>query len=170
MVDDSRLCTACRRAQPVKKLLATPGLRLYITTYPGRRFDKELDHQAVDEFTPQDFQAVRYLGVSVSYRIREWLAAEGREAGHGKRPRLIPIYDQDRIGSKLEVSQSDLWETMWCALRDRGVRQLLQDIQADVTEAADLSLLRVLNIVVRMSAPHGQLGRTGTRALNTPSP
>jgi hypothetical protein len=28
---------------------ATPGLRLYITTYPGRRFDKELDHQAVDE-------------------------------------------------------------------------------------------------------------------------
>lgn len=198
----------------IKKLLATeravPDLRLYITTYPGRRFDREIDHQVADDFTLQDLRAVRHLGVSVSFTTQEWLVGEGREevrlllqsipsnldiwevpredinamlgpgspawrlwkilsekqqesksawkggtAGkllHGKRPRLIPIYDQSKIGRKLGVSRSGIWEAMWCALRDPEVRQSLRVIQADVDEAAHLSLLRVLNIVVWMSA------------------
>lgn len=207
----SRHADALRR---IKKLLATEravsDLRLYATTYPGRRFDKEIDHQAADGFTLQDLQAARCLGISVPSTAREWLVKEGREeirlllrsipsdldiwevpreelhatlgpgspawrlwkilsekqqasrtawkggvAGkllHGKRPRLIPIYDQDRVGRKLGVSQSDIWEAMWCALRDPEVRRSLQDIQAGVDQAAHLSLLRVLNIVIWMSA------------------
>ena len=70
---------------------------------------------------------------------------------HGKRPRLIPIYDRAGIGKALDVSHRDIWEAMWCALRDPGIRKSLQDVQADVTEAASLSLLRVLDIVLWMS-------------------
>lgn len=209
--DCSRHADALTR---IKKLLATeravPDLRLYITTYPGRRFEKEIDHQAADDFTPRDLRAVRRMGAPVSFTTQEWLAGEGREevrlllrsipsdldiweiprenigatlgpgspawrlwkiisekqqesksdwkggaAGkllHGKRPRLIPIYDQDKIGRKLGISQSDIWEAMWCALRDPEVRQSLQYVQADVAEATHLSLLRILNIVVWMSA------------------
>jgi Family of unknown function (DUF6308) len=70
---------------------------------------------------------------------------------HGKRPRLIPIYDRGGIGEALDVSHRDIWEAMWCVLRDPGIRSSLQDAQADVTEAANLSLLRVLDIVLWMS-------------------
>ena len=40
---------------------------------------------------------------------------------------------------------------MWCALRDPEIRQSLFELQADVDDAADLSLLRVLDIVLWMS-------------------
>lgn len=70
---------------------------------------------------------------------------------HGKRPRLIPIYDRGGIGKALDVSHRDIWEAMWCVLRDPGIRRSLQDLQGDVTEAATLSLLRVLDIVLWMS-------------------
>ena len=70
---------------------------------------------------------------------------------HGKRPRLIPIYDQGGIGEALDVSHRDIWEAMWCVFRDPGIRRSLQDLQGDVMEAASLSLLRVLDIVLWMS-------------------
>ncbi len=70
---------------------------------------------------------------------------------HGKRPRLIPIYDRGGIGKALDVSHRDIWEAMWCALRDPEIRQSLLELEADVNDAADLSLLRVLDIVVWMS-------------------
>lgn len=78
--DCSRHADALSR---IKKLLATeravPDLRLYITTYPGRRFDREIGHQVADDFTLQDLRAVRHLGVSVSFTTQEWLVGEGRE-------------------------------------------------------------------------------------------
>jgi len=70
---------------------------------------------------------------------------------HGKRPRLIPIYDRGGIGEALDVSHRDIWEAMWCVLRDRRIRQSLLDLQTNVNEAAGLSLLRVLDIVLWMS-------------------
>lgn len=70
---------------------------------------------------------------------------------HGKRPRLIPIYDRGGIGEALDVSHRDIWEAMWCALRDGGIRQYLLDLQTGVSEAAGLSVLRVLDIVLWMS-------------------
>lgn len=70
---------------------------------------------------------------------------------HGKRPRLIPIYDRSGIGEALDVSHRDIWEATWCALRDREVRQSLVKLQADVDDAVGLSLLRVLDIVLWMS-------------------
>ena len=70
---------------------------------------------------------------------------------HGKRPRLIPIYDRSGVGAALDVSHRDIWEAMWCALRDLEIRQSLLELQADVNDAADLSLLRVLDIVIWMS-------------------
>lgn len=51
----------------------------------------------------------------------------------------------------LGVSHRDIWEAMWCVLRDRWVRQSLLDLQTSVKEAAGLSLLRVLDIVLWMS-------------------
>jgi hypothetical protein len=70
---------------------------------------------------------------------------------HDKRPRLIPIYDRGGIGEALDVSHRDIWEAMWCALRDPGIREPLVELQANVDDAADLSLLRVLDIVLWMS-------------------
>jgi len=70
---------------------------------------------------------------------------------HGKRPRLIPIYDRGGIGEALDVSHRDIWKAMWCVLRDRRIRQSLLDLQTNVNEAAGLSLLRVLDIVLWMS-------------------
>jgi hypothetical protein len=70
---------------------------------------------------------------------------------HGKRPRLIPIYDRGGIGEALDVRHKDIWEAMWCALRDLRIRQSLLDLQVAVKEAASLSLLRVLDIVLWMS-------------------
>jgi len=70
---------------------------------------------------------------------------------HGKRPRLIPIYDRGGIGEALDVSHRDIWEAMWCVLRDRRIRQSLLDLQTNVNEAAGPSLLRVLDIVLWMS-------------------
>ena len=71
---------------------------------------------------------------------------------HGKRPRLIPIFDRERIGTLLGVTQADIWEAMWCAMRTTQIRSRVQDIQEEVSEAKDLSLLRVLDVVVWMSS------------------
>lgn len=206
----SRYDDALRR---INELLATDqaadNLRRYLNTFSGARFDRLVNHQAVDEFTVADFKAVHELRVSVLHTAQEWFRGEGRSdvqrllrripadldiwevpadrfdrelgpdspawqlweliahqqdgagfAGkyvtaskllHGKRPRLIPIYDRGGIGEALDVSHRDIWEAMWCALRDAGIRQTLQDLRAGVHEAAELSLLRVLDIVLWMS-------------------
>jgi hypothetical protein len=206
----SRYDDALRR---INELLATEipadNLHRYFSSFGGARFDKLVDHQAVDEFTVADFKAVHELNVSVLRTAQEWLRGEGRphvqqllrripadldiwevpadrfdgELGpgspawhlweliahrqdgagfagkyvtaskllHGKRPRLIPIYDRGGIGEALDVSHRDIWEAMWCALRDGGIRLSLQDLRAGVNEAAELSLLRVLDIVLWMS-------------------
>lgn len=70
---------------------------------------------------------------------------------HGKRPRLIPIYDRSGVGEALDVSHRDIWEIMWCALRDPEIHQSLLELQGDVNDAANLSMLRVLDIVLWMS-------------------
>lgn len=81
-------------------------------------------------------------------------AGRGVTAGkllHAKRPLLIPIFDRARISRALGIDHRHFWEAIWCALQDPEVRTRLRDIQATVDEAADLSLLRVLDIVVWMS-------------------
>jgi Family of unknown function (DUF6308) len=55
------------------------------------------------------------------------------------------------IGKALDVSHRDIWEAMWCALRDPEIRQPLLDLQTDVNDATSLSPLRVLDIVLWMS-------------------
>jgi hypothetical protein len=67
------------------------------------------------------------------------------------RPILIPIYDQKRIGSIPGVTQRNVWEVMWCARRDDEIRQRLEVLKKKVTEATELSLLRILDIVIWMS-------------------
>lgn len=71
---------------------------------------------------------------------------------HAKRPRLIPILDRGRVARVLNPPHSKFWELMWYALRDSGIRRKLQDLQSSVSESAGLSLLRVLDIIVWMSA------------------
>jgi hypothetical protein len=65
--------------------------------------------------------------------------------------RLIPIFDRARISKALGVDHRHSWEAVWCALRDPEVQSRLQDVQASVAGADDLSLLRILDIVVWMS-------------------
>lgn len=77
-------------------------------------------------------------------------AGRGVTAGkllHGKRPRLIPIFDS-RARKKLQVRSQHFWEAMYCVLNDPGVRDGLRKIQEQVTEASHLSLLRVLDIII----------------------
>ena len=70
---------------------------------------------------------------------------------HAKRPRLVPIFDRGRVAKVLNPPRSQFWEVMWCALRDPGIRQKLQDLQSRVSESSGLSLLRVLDVIVWMS-------------------
>ena len=184
-------------------------LRRYLTSYGGASFDHLTDRGACDEFTREDFLAVRRLSVSVLGTARTALRGEalpqvrqllgavpvdldiwdvppgdydavlgahspawqlwqmlfdlqkgarssgrGVTAGkllHGKRPRLIPIFDRKKISVVLAIDQRHCWEAFWCIMRDSRIRTRLQDIQARVGQAAALSLLRVLDIVVWMS-------------------
>ena len=74
---------------------------------------------------------------------------------HAKRPRLIPIFDRARVSKALRIDHRSFWEAVWCSLRDPQALSRLRDIQASVDAAADLSLLRVFDIVVWMSRePH----------------
>jgi hypothetical protein len=67
-----------------------------------------------------------------------------------KRPKLISIYDS-RIRTALGVTNSNIWEALWCTIRDDQVRIGLRAIQNSVPGASHLSLLRVLDIVAWMS-------------------
>lgn len=81
-------------------------------------------------------------------------AGRGVTAGkllHRKRPRLIPIFDHAGIGQVLSVQHKDVWKVFWCALRQPDIRQQLTELQAKVSEAENLSLLRVLDIIAWMS-------------------
>lgn len=80
-------------------------------------------------------------------------AGRGVTAGklmHGKRPRLIPIFDR-RVATALEIPRGHFWEAMWCVMRDPDVCNALRQVQEQVSEAAELSLLRVLDIIAWMS-------------------
>jgi hypothetical protein len=70
---------------------------------------------------------------------------------HGKRPRLIPIYDDKAVKPTLHVTQRTVWEAFWCTFRHSDVREQLAEIQAAVPKAEGLSLLRVLDIITWMS-------------------
>jgi Family of unknown function (DUF6308) len=81
-------------------------------------------------------------------------AGRGVTAGkllHGKRPRLIPIFDRKRISKAMAIDHRHFWEAIWCAVRDPETRARLRGIQASVDQATHLSLLRVLDIVTWMS-------------------
>jgi hypothetical protein len=188
---------------------AIRDLHCYLISFGGAKFDQLANRQRPDEFTSEDFQAVRRLNVSVLVGARQSLLGEekpevqrllraipddldiwevppddydsrlgpgsaawqlwqlvfekqkgARSAGrgvtagkllHAKRPRLIPIFDRARISKALSIDHRHFWEAVWCALRDPEVRSRLRDIQASVAEAADLSLLRILDIIVWMS-------------------
>jgi Family of unknown function (DUF6308) len=81
-------------------------------------------------------------------------AGRGVTAGkllHGKRPRLIPIFDRKRISKALAIDHRHFWEAIWCAMRDPETRARLRGIRAGVDQAAHLSILRVLDIVTWMS-------------------
>lgn len=90
------------------------------------------------------------------FELQEGARSSGRgvTAGklpHGKRPRLIPIFDRARIHKALSIDHPHFWEATWCALRDPEIRSGLQRAQISVDDAAGLSLLRVLDIIAWMS-------------------
>ena len=87
---------------------------------------------------------------------------------HGKRPRLIPIYDDKAVKPTLHVTQRTVWEAFWCIFRHADVRNQLAEIQAAVPTAEDLSLLRVLDIITWMSVDGvGDCRRDRDRALTS---
>src|ERR1022692_2289493 len=183
---------------------AAGDLRRYLVSFDGGQFDKIIDRRSRDEFTGDDFRAVRKLNVAVLRTTQAWLLGEGcaevrgllcsipadldiwdiqpeeysarlgsdspawrlwqllfdkqegaRSAGrgvtagkllHGKRPRLIPVFDRQAIGHVLKIRHEDAWEVMSCALRQPDILQRLTDLRSSAA-AEDLSLLRILDIV-----------------------
>lgn len=124
--------------------------------------DQDLD---IWDVTEEDFDEI--LGENGPawrlWKLIEGLQKEGRagHAGtgvtagkllHGKRPRLIPIYDDKAVKPTLHVTDVNVWGAFWCILRNEDVRTRLDEIQQSVPESAELSTLRVLDIVVWMSA------------------
>jgi len=100
------------------------------------------------------------------WKLLEGLQQEGqaRRAGtgvtagkllHGKRPRLIPIFDREVVEPELHVTDRNVWEAFWCTLRNVDIRERLNEIRESVPEAAHLSTLRVLDIIVWMSVKAG---------------
>jgi hypothetical protein len=88
-------------------------------------------------------------------------AGRGVTAGkplHAKRPRLIPIFDHVGIGHALKIRHEEVWQAMWCALRQPDIRQRLTDLRA-AAAAEDLSLLRTLDNVAWMS-PRNEIAFT----------
>ena len=132
------------RAQ-VQQVLRDIPADLDIWEVPADRFDSELG---------PDSPAWRLWQIISDLQDGAWFAGKYVTASkllHGKRPRLIPIYDRGGIGEALDVSHRDIWEAMWCVLRDTEIRQSLLELQTEVNDAANLSLLRVLDIVLWMS-------------------
>jgi Family of unknown function (DUF6308) len=129
----------------VQRLLHGIPADLDIWEVPADRFDSEL---GPDSPAWRLWQIISDLQDGAGFAGKYVTASK---LLHGKRPRLIPIYDRSGVGEALDVSHGDIWEAMWCALRDPEIRRSLLKLQADVTDAADLSLLRVLDIVLWMS-------------------
>lgn len=126
----------------VQRLLSRIPADLDIWEIPPGRFDLELGSESP---AWQLWEIVSDLQDGAGFAGKYVTASK---LLHGKRPRLIPIYDRGGVGDALDVSHRDIWEAMWCALRDQGVHRPLLDVQAAVDEAASLSLLRVLEIVL----------------------
>lgn len=129
----------------VQRLLQDIPADLDIWEVPADRFDSEL---GPDSSAWRLWQIISDLQDGAGFAGKYVTASK---LLHGKRPRIIPIYDRSGVGQALDVSHRDIWEAMWCALRDPEIRQSLLELQADVNDAASLSLLRVLDIVLWMS-------------------
>jgi len=69
---------------------------------------------------------------------------------HGKRPRLVPIYDS-RVRSALGPRRREFWVAIWCVMQQADIRVALSRTQQQVPAAEHLSLLRVLDIIAWMS-------------------
>lgn len=118
------------------------------------------------EIAPEEYASVLGPG-SPAWRL--WrhifqLQAGARRAGrdvttgkmmHGKRPRLIPIFNH-RVKAALGIPGDHFWEAIWHVMRDPAVRDVLYHVQEQVSKASGLSLLRVLDIVVWMSGEKKQ--------------
>lgn len=70
---------------------------------------------------------------------------------HAKRPRLIPIFDS-RVRRALGASSLTIWEVIWCVMQDKEILAALRNLQAMAPKAQELSLVRVLDIIVWMSS------------------
>ncbi len=71
-----------------------------------------------------------------------------------KRPRLIPVYD-NVVREALEPGHDLLWERLRTCLREGdGLLDRLASIRSDVGQLEDISLLRILDVVIWMRC-HG---------------
>lgn len=129
----------------VQQLLRDIPADLDIWDVPADRFDSDLGPSSP---AWQLWQTISDLQDGAGFAGKYVTASK---LLHAKRPRLIPIYDRNGIGEVLDVSHRDIWEAMWCALRDPEIRLSLCKLQVDVGDAAGLSLLRVLDIVLWIS-------------------
>jgi hypothetical protein len=57
---------------------AIKDLHCYLTSFAGAKFDQLAKRQRLDEFTSEDFQAVRTLNVSVLIRARQSLLGDAK--------------------------------------------------------------------------------------------
>jgi hypothetical protein len=129
--------------------------------------DPEVDLHAVDE-------TVVAPG-SVAEQLWDVLRANGRPSSPGtgptrtskilarKRPRLIPIYDSV-VAQQLGLpDHRDYWREYHCLLQTEGLVALLEWASSEA-ELTDVSLLRVLDVLLWMSAPSRRRDDEGDHA------
>ena len=85
---------------------------------------------------------------SVAHVIRSKLLAR-------KRPRLVPIRDRYVLTALVGRDHGNFTEPLRAALQDAGLRARLEDLRTSAPAGTDISLLRVLDVVVWMAA-HGR--------------
>jgi hypothetical protein len=84
-------------------------------------------------------------------QLKDAHVRDGRQVTAGKllyakRPKLLPIYDS-QVRRSLGVTIANSWEAVWYIVSDPGVRDSLNRLKNGVPEAAECSLIRILDIV-----------------------
>ncbi len=123
-------------------LLSDIDSTMYMEDVPHTEFDALLGERSAAWALWDLLHQQRGIGSTIAGKL---LAA--------KRPRLIPISDE-YVKDALGTSERDLWKCMWTVLTDEEIQAGLKKLRHEVSEAKELPLLRVMDVVAWMAERH----------------